>query len=57
MSKDKDEEIKELLDLLKEAKNHLEYCNYGDKWERECAFESGLAKRLILVIDKYENQH
>lgn len=26
-----------LAAVLKEASDHLDYCNYGDKWERECA--------------------
>ena len=33
------EEIKKLKALLKRAKEHLEYCNYGDSWERECSVE------------------
>ncbi len=24
---------------LEEAKDHLEYCGYGDAWERSCALE------------------
>lgn len=27
----------QLLDALEAAKSHLEYCGYGDAWERECA--------------------
>lgn len=37
---------KQLLDALEAAKEHLEYCGYGDKWERECAKESGLEKQI-----------
>lgn len=29
----------ELLFALEKAWEHLEYCGYGDKWERECAEE------------------
>lgn len=28
---------KQLLNALEAAKDHLEYCGYGDSWERECA--------------------
>jgi hypothetical protein len=28
-----------ILGLLIMAKDHLEYCNYGDSWERECSKE------------------
>ena len=40
-----------LLEALREAKEHLEYCGYGDKWERECAKEAGLEKKLEAAID------
>lgn len=36
-----------LLEALIKAKEHLEYCGYGDKWERECAE----AANLPVVID------
>lgn len=29
--------ITTLYDALSEAKAHLDYCGYGDSWERECA--------------------
>mgnify|MGYP006935331198 CR=1 FL=1 len=32
-------EIEKLKRLLKEAYEHLNYCNYGDAWENECATE------------------
>jgi hypothetical protein len=37
---------KETEKLLKEAYEHLEYCGYGDSWERECAKEAKLQERL-----------
>lgn len=27
----------ELLSALEAAEGHLDYCGYGDSWERECA--------------------
>jgi hypothetical protein len=44
----------DLLEALKLAVAHLDYCGYGDKWERECAVESGLEKRLEAAIAKAE---
>ena len=38
--------------LLKEAKEHLEYCGYGDAWERECSL--GLQEKLDKYFDKEE---
>ena len=32
-----EEELKLCKKLLKEAYDHLEYCGYGDSWERECS--------------------
>ncbi len=36
----------EELEVLKAAYEHLEYCNYGDKWERECACGIKLKSRI-----------
>jgi hypothetical protein len=30
-------EIERLTEALQAAYDHLEYCGYGDAWERECA--------------------
>ena len=38
--------------LLIEAHGHLEYCGYGDRWERECAMGSKLPERLSAFIDR-----
>ena len=35
-----------LLDALRAASEHLDYCGYGDSWERECAVDSGLIKQI-----------
>lgn len=29
----------ELFDLLKAAAAHLDYCGWGDSWERECVYD------------------
>jgi hypothetical protein len=44
----------ELLQGLLEAKVHLDYCGYGDEWERECAGD--LPERLDILIVKAENE-
>lgn len=47
---------KELLEMLREAHQHLEYCNYGDKWENECAKEAKLDQRIQAAIDAAEKE-
>lgn len=39
-----------LLEALKEARDHLEYCGYGDKWERECAQEAKLSQKIDAAV-------
>lgn len=39
-------EHKITLKLLKEAYEHLEYCGYGDSYERTLAWEDKLPTRL-----------
>lgn len=38
-------EYKKLALLYLECVNHLEYCGYGDNWERECADADKLPER------------
>ncbi len=45
----------EVKKLLIEAAEHLEYCNYGDNWENECARDSGLVDRITKFLK--ENNH
>jgi hypothetical protein len=47
---------RELLEALKEAKGHLEYCGYGDAWERECALDCDdpLDQKIANAISKAE---
>jgi len=37
---------KMLAEALRDAADHLEYCGYGDRWERECARDAGLPKKI-----------
>lgn len=32
-------ELEKVKRLLKDAYDHLEYCGWGDSWERECSKE------------------
>ncbi len=42
----------DLLEALKAASDHLDYCGYGDSWERECAVASGLEKQIEDALEK-----
>lgn len=42
----------ELLEALTAAWKHLEYCGYGDKWERECALTEGLPEKVESALRK-----
>lgn len=49
--------IKTLAKALEAAQDHLEYCGYGDNWERECARENKLEEKIekaLKVAEKYE---
>jgi hypothetical protein len=43
-----------LLNALKAARDHLEYCGYGDSWERECAQASGLENQIKKAVEAGE---
>ena len=38
--------LHDLIEALTAARDHLEYCGYGDSWERECAFDSRLPEQI-----------
>lgn len=40
-----------LVEALRAASEHLDYCGYGDKWERECAKEAKLEKKISDALD------
>ncbi len=45
------EKLQELIELFGEAVLHLEYCGYGDSYERECAREDKLPQRLNAMLE------
>lgn len=47
----------DLLAALKAARDHLNYCGYGDKWERECARAAGLEVQIDTAIAKATGEH
>lgn len=44
-------QFESLLAVLEDAEGHLEYCGYGDSWERECAYDQGLPKKIQEAIE------
>ena len=61
MTQDDIDYIEILEDCLIAAENHLDYCGYGDSWERKCAREDNLQNRLraaiILIEEKKEQRN
>jgi hypothetical protein len=47
---DKDRLIKTLTEALRAASEHLDYCGYGDRWERECAMEQKLDDKIEAAL-------
>lgn len=51
------DDLKEMVKLLGEtlilAQEHLDYCGYGDSWERECAIESKLEDKIDSACTEY----
>lgn len=41
-----------LMEALIEAQDHLEYCGYGDPWERECAETQGLEGKIERALEE-----
>jgi len=46
----------ELLRVLKLARDHLEYCGYGDSYERDCARDEGLPRLIEQTIKRAEGE-
>ena len=44
-------ENEELKEYFAKAMDHLEYCGWGDSWERECSVE--LEKEIDILREKY----
>ena len=53
-------QVNELREALQLASDHLDYCGYGDSYERECARESKLEEKieqaLSVLITASDNQ-
>ena len=45
---------KELYEMLLEAQQHLEFCGYGDTYERECARDDKLPERISKALQEAE---
>ena len=48
--------VSRLKEALKAARDHLEYCGYGDRWERECAYDRGLPDLINQAIEQAEKE-
>lgn len=46
--------ILQLGDALKAASAHLDYCGYGDRWERECAEAENLENKIDEALGQFE---
>ena len=44
------EKCKNMVLLLKDCDEHLDYCGYGDRWEREMAYSIDLPNRLEAAL-------
>lgn len=43
-----------LQDALQKASEHLDYCGYGDSWERECAEAQKLEDQITAALTEAE---
>jgi hypothetical protein len=41
-------------EALSDARDHLDYCGWGDSWERECAKAQGLEPKVDAALDAAE---
>lgn len=48
--------ISDLLAALKKARDHLEYCGYGDSYERSAAVAAKLPELIDAAIAKAESE-
>lgn len=46
------EKYKQVREALRRAQSHLEYCSYGDAWERECADATTLPEIIKKALDE-----
>lgn len=43
--------IQKLVEALEQAQEHLDYCNWGDKWEREVAEGQKLPDKIQDAVE------
>ena len=43
-----------VISVLKESQEHHEFCGWGDRYERECALNSGLDEKIDEAIKRGE---
>ena len=51
------EENKVLREALEAAEQHLDYCGYGDQWERICARLEKLPEKIRAALQMGEGRH
>lgn len=51
-----DRDMRELVEVLSEARTHLDWIGWGDSYERECAVESGLPAKIDDLIAKHKGE-
>lgn len=44
--------LAEVVAVLREASNHLDFCGYGDSYERECARDDKLPQRIKAILER-----
>ena len=44
--------LKEVVEIAEALRDHLDYCGWGDSWERECAEADNLSGRADAAITK-----
>lgn len=42
--------VSQLFEALEAAESHLDYCGYGDAWERECAKQEKLQEKVEAAL-------
>ena len=42
----------EMYEALDAAQAHLDFCGYGDEYERDCAREKGLPDQISIALTK-----
>lgn len=47
---------RQLYEALELAAAHLDYCGYGDAWERECASAAKLDEKIAAALARGEKE-